>query len=318
MRRGDLRFGVRLELGAPEYEPVRRAAALAEARGYDAVWLRDHVSLGEALDQPYSLECFTMMAALARDTRRVRIGSLVAAAPFRNPALLAKMGATIDVISGGRLVLGIGAGNVPQEFAEYGYAFPSGGERLERLDEAIQVIRLLWTEERATFRGRHYRVTNAQNEPKPTQRPHPPIVVGVSGPRALRVVARRADAWHIAAGFEVYRERRELLARYCAAIGRDPTSLPHLVTIYPIIDSEGDRARRRLDALRAARPRAGYLRELVIAGTPDEVIASLQPFLALGVAEFVVFFPEPDQQEASIEAFAEHVIQPLQGAVREG
>lgn len=310
----DLRFGVRLELGSPTYEPVRRAATLAEARGYAAVWLRDHVSLGDALGQPFSLECFTTMAALARDTRRIRIGSLVAAAPFRNPALLAKMGATIDVISGGRLVLGIGAGNVPHEFAEYGYAYPSGGKRLELLDEAIQIIRLLWTEERATFLGRHYRVVNAQNEPKPTQLPHPPIVVGVSGPRALRVVASRADAWHLAASIEVYRERRELLARYCAAIGRDPATLPHLVTIYPLLDSDGERARRRLATLIAARPQAAYLRELVVAGTPDDVIASIQPYLALGVTDFVVFFPEADQQEASIEAFADLVMRPLQSA----
>jgi F420-dependent oxidoreductase-like protein len=166
--------------------------------GVESFWVSDHFFGGPAgVPDRDCLEAWTLLAALARDTSRIRLGVLVTAAQYRNPALLAKIVAGVDQMSDGRVEFGIGAGWKAEEYRAYGYEFPSAGVRVEQLKDTLEICRRLWTSERATYRGKHYRVEDAVCAPKPAQRPHPPIWVGGSGPRVMRLAARYADGFDL-------------------------------------------------------------------------------------------------------------------------
>ena len=179
------------------YEELRDLARTAEEAGFDSFWVSDHLFGGEGFPDRDCLEAWTLLAALARDTRAIRLGCLVTAAQYRNPALLAKIVASVDQMSDGRIEFGIGAGWKENEYRSYGYDFAPPGERVEQMIDAIEICRRLWTEERATYYGKHYRVDEAVSAPKPKQRPHPPLWVGGAGPRVLRIAARLADGFDI-------------------------------------------------------------------------------------------------------------------------
>jgi F420-dependent oxidoreductase-like protein len=183
------------------YEELLALARESEKVGLESFWVSDHFFGGEGFPDRDCLEAWTVLAALARDTRTVRLGCLVTAAQYRNPAMLAKIVAGVDQMSGGRIEFGIGAGWKDNEYRSYGYDFPDPGTRVTQMNEAIQICRLLWTRERATFAGKHYRVEDAVSAPKPKQRPHPPIWIGGRGPRVMRSAARYAD------GFDISRRR---------------------------------------------------------------------------------------------------------------
>lgn len=198
----------------------------------DHIWLFDHfMPLTEPTDGP-CFESWTLLAALAAQTKRVRLGHLVTGNTYRHPAMLARQAVTVDHISGGRLNLGIGAAWHEQEHQGYGLNFPSAGERVKRLDEACQVIRQLWTQTTPTFEGRYYQLHQAHSEPKPLQKPFPPIIVAAGGDQMLRIVAKQADVWcAVSQTAEDFREKNARLTQYCEAIGRDPGTLERLVTI---------------------------------------------------------------------------------------
>jgi F420-dependent oxidoreductase-like protein len=179
------------------YEEILGLARETEKAGLESFWVSDHFFGGEGFPDRDCLEAWTLIAALARDTKNVRLGCLVTAAQYRNPALLAKIVAAVDQMSGGRIEFGIGAGWKENEYRAYGHDFPDAGTRVTQMNEAIQICRLLWTEERATFAGTHYRVEDAVCAPKPKQRPYPPIWIGGRGPRVMRSAARYADGFDI-------------------------------------------------------------------------------------------------------------------------
>jgi len=179
------------------YDEIKDLAHESERAGYESFWVSDHFFGGEGFPDRDCLEAWTLLAALARDTERIRLGCLVTAAQYRNPALLAKTVASVDQMSGGRLEFGIGAGWKVNEYQAYGYDFGAPGSRVDQMIEAIEICRRLWTEERASFAGTHYRIDDAVCAPKPAQKPHPPLWVGGSGPRVMRVAARMADGFDI-------------------------------------------------------------------------------------------------------------------------
>ena len=179
------------------YEEILGLARESEKAGLESFWVSDHFVGGDGVPDRDCLEAWTLLAALARDTKTVRLGCLVTAAQYRNPGLLAKIVAGVDHMSGGRIEFGIGAGWKENEYKAYGYEFANPGARVTQMNEAIQICRLLWTEERATFTGKHYRVEDAVCAPKPRQRPHPPIWIGGRGPRVMRSAARYADGFDI-------------------------------------------------------------------------------------------------------------------------
>jgi F420-dependent oxidoreductase-like protein len=193
------------------------------------IWLFDHfMPLSEPTDGP-CFESWTTLAALAAQTKRVRVGHLVTGVTYRHPAILARQAVTVDHISGGRLNLGIGAAWHEQEHQGYGLAFPGAGERVRRLDEACQIIRQLWTQTTPTFEGRYYQLHQAHSEPKPQQKPFPPIVIAAGGDQMLRVVAKHANVWcSTAQTAEEFREKNARLTQHCEAIGRDPGTLERL------------------------------------------------------------------------------------------
>lgn len=180
------------------YAELRDFARAAERVGFESFWVSDHLFGGPVgVPDRDCLEAWTLLAALARDTTRVRLGVLVTAAQYRNPALLAKMVAGVDQMSDGRVEFGIGAGWKAEEYRAYGYEFAPAGERVEQLKDTLEICLRLWTSERATYRGKHYRIEDAVCAPKPAQRPHPPIWVGGSGPRVMRLAARYADGFDL-------------------------------------------------------------------------------------------------------------------------
>ncbi len=194
------------------YEELLGLARETEKAGIESFWVSDHFFGGEGFPDRDCLEAWTLLAALARDTKTVRLGCLVTAAQYRNPGLLAKIVAGVDQMSGGRIEFGIGAGWKENEYKAYGYEYPDAGRRVTQMNEAIQICTLLWTKERATFAGTEYHVTDAVCAPKPKQRPHPPIWIGGRGPRVMRSAARYAD------GFDISRRSTDTAPMDAAAI----------------------------------------------------------------------------------------------------
>ncbi len=247
-RMTSIRFGLKLSQNAT-IDQLRALWSLADDAGFDSCWVMDHfATLGPRDDGPI-FETWTMLAAMAQLTTRTRIGCAVVGNTYRHPAVLAKMAVTVDHLSGGRLEFGIGTGWAENEHAMLGLEFGSRGDRADRLEESIQIIRSLWTEPRTTFEGEHYRLNDAVAEPKPVQRPYPPIWVGGSGPkRTLRIAARFADVWNAAGGSaEEVAASSAILDRHCADVGRDPGQVRRSVQVGVGVD-DLDQLRTRVDA----------------------------------------------------------------------
>jgi F420-dependent oxidoreductase-like protein len=278
---------------------AREIALRAESLGFDSIWLMDHlfqIPVVAPETEPI-LDCWTGLAGLAAATTRIRLGTLVSAVGFRPPAVLAKISSTLDVISGGRLIAGLGAGWCDWEHAAYGLAFPSTPERLQRLEEAIRILIAMWTEERASFEGRHYQVRNAVCAPKPVQKPHPPILIGGSGARVtLRLTAQYAQAHNLGGGSpaecaKVLGQLRE----HCDRLGRDYDAI-WKTRLTPILfaDSEAD-AETRIAALKPAGESARGFRARTLIGRPEEIAAQLEAFVAAGVEGFITSFWDVDR-----------------------
>jgi F420-dependent oxidoreductase-like protein len=220
-----LRFGLKGSGQDVTVEELRAVWRIADEGGFDHLWDFDHLaSIGEGGPDRPIFEAWTLQAAMAEATKRVRIGCLVTGNTYRNPALLAKEAVTVDHLSGGRLEFGIGAAWAEIEHRMYG--FDGLDHRVGRLSESLRIIRSLWTEERTNFDGRYYRMTDAIANPKPVQKPHPPMWIGASGETTLRLVARYADVWNAAGGDATrVQELGEKLEQACATIGRNPSEI---------------------------------------------------------------------------------------------
>jgi F420-dependent oxidoreductase-like protein len=229
-----LRFGIKTAQQHTNYADmlaVWRAADAVEV--FEHAWLFDHfIPIAGDPDGP-CLEGWTLLAALAAQTRRIRVGHMVNGNTYRHPAVLANMGATLDIISNGRLDMGIGAGWNELEHTSYGIELLPPGKRLSQFEEACEVIRLLWTQKYADFEGTYYQLKQARCEPKPVQRPYPPIVIGGSGERrTLRIVAKYADVWNFAGGpVDQFRHKLAVLEEHCRAVGREFASIEKSVQL---------------------------------------------------------------------------------------
>jgi len=221
-----MQFGLFTSLTHARWADVLGLWRHAEAGGWDAACVTDHFMPNTSERTGDTLECWTTLASLAALVPRMRVGTIVSGNTYRHPAVLAKMAATVDVVAGGRLVCGIGAGWQENEHRAYGLHFGTLRERLERLDEACQVLKLLWTEPKATFRGRYYQLDDAPCQPRPIQRPHPELMLGGGGEKVtLRIAAHHADHANVWGGPEIHARKAKVLAEHCAAAGRDPATL---------------------------------------------------------------------------------------------
>src|SRR5512146_3131556 len=229
-----------------QYEAMTGVAKeVDELPAYDSIWVYDHF---HPIPEPVPatvFECWTITAALARDTRRVHVGQMVTCAGYRNPALLAKMASTVDVLSHGRLYCGLGAGWYEHEWRAYGYGFPETRERMRMFREACEIITKMWTEDYPEFQGEHYSIDQPINEPKGARKPHPSFWIGGSGEQVtLKLVARFADACNIGGEPDTLRHKLEVLRRQCDAIGRDYDSIirSNNIMIFPLKPGEDPKA----------------------------------------------------------------------------
>ena len=287
-------------------------AQLAERAGYDHLWVYDHVETVPRREATHCFEAFTMLAALSQVTTRAELGQLVTCANYRNPGLLAKEAACVDVFSGGRLILGIGAGWFEREYQAYDYEYRRDGERLRILDETLQVIPRLWSEETVDFAGEFLHFDGAFCDPKPLRDPRPPIWVGGGGEKVtLRIAAQHADATNWQVGLAEFVHKSEVLAQHCAAIGRDFDTIVR--THGPdcrIFDTEADLAAwlEQPDggSLWGPGPYDEYLRDNFV-GTVAQVTEKVQAFVDAGCSEFVLWFRDFPASE-SMERFLAEVV----------
>jgi alkanesulfonate monooxygenase SsuD/methylene tetrahydromethanopterin reductase-like flavin-dependent oxidoreductase (luciferase family) len=300
---GALRFGVfvpqgwKLEYsgqGAKEaWERSVELAQLAEDLGYDHLWVYDHVETVPRREPTHVFEAFTMLAALSQRTERVGLGQLVTCSSYRNVGLLAKEAACIDVYSGGRLILGLGAGWYEEEYDSYGYRFLPPRERLAALEETVTAIRSLWRDETVTMTGDHVVLRGAYADPKPLQQ-LPPVWIGGGGEKVnLRIAARHADATNWQVSLDAFKRKSALLERYCDEIGRPFAELTR--THGPdcrIFDTEAEMRRWCEEPggghLWGREPTDEYVSDNLV-GTVDQVVEKTQAFVDAGAREFVLW-----------------------------
>jgi F420-dependent oxidoreductase-like protein len=270
------------------FDQIAANVQAAEAAGFDLVTVMDHFQqiAGVGREDEPMLEAYTTLSALAARTSRVRLGVMVSGVTHRNPALLAKAVTTLDVISKGRAVLGIGAAWNEAEHQAMGFDFPPIKERMDRLEEALQICRLMFTEERPSFVGRHYRVDRVLNSPRPIQAGGPPILVGGSGERrTLRLVAKYADMSNWFGPLDELRHKIEVLERHCADIGRDPATILRTVMVPVVLVADHRDDAAVLEQLTPER------RAVTKVATPEEAVDVLQPYLDLGFRGIILRNP---------------------------
>jgi F420-dependent oxidoreductase-like protein len=295
-------------------ESLRKVTTTAERLGYDSFWVMDHFHQIQNVGQEHEpmLEGWTTLGVIAGFTSKIRLGTLVTGNIYRHPSILAKIGATLDVLSKGRLFMGIGAGWNKDESKAYGVPFPPPTkERFRRLEEAVQIIRKMWAEERASFDGQYYKIRDAYCNPKPIQKPHPPIMIGGSGEREiLRLVAKYADACNLFGSPETIKRKLDVLREHCKAVGRDYNSI--LKTKLGVVLMDQDRAalEKRI-AERFRNVPAEMRREFATVGTPEEVRRMVESFRDAGVEYFITSF-EWDRELQGVEQFATQVVKHFQ------
>jgi F420-dependent oxidoreductase-like protein len=302
-------FGIQTPTENTTWDDLLATWREAERLGYESAWVYDHFLpiVGDP-DGPV-IEGWTALAALAASTERIRIGVLVTGNTYRHPAVLAKMATTVDHISNGRLEFGIGAGWYEKEHTAYGIPFYTAKERAERLTEALEVVKLLWTADHPSFAGRFYRLHAAPFSPRPLQRPHPPIVVGGQGKKwILPTVARYADEWNVPIGVtpEGVQERLQILRRICQEIGRSPC-VERVSAFLPLI---------RITAVPLAGPTVRLAARLVVekriadsllVGSAEEIRRRIQQFVDAGATRVILSLRPPFDREL-MRRFAEEVM----------
>jgi F420-dependent oxidoreductase-like protein len=289
---------------------LKKLITKAENSGFDSFWVMDHFHQIQFVGRPEEpmLEGWTVISMLAAITTKIKLGTLVTGIIYRYPSVLAKIAATLDVLSKGRLFMGIGAAWNEQESLAYGISFPSNQERLLMLDEAIQVIRKMWTDEPyASFNGKYYQIRNAYCNPKPIQKPSPPILVGGSGERkTLKIVAKYADACNLFGSPETVKKKLDILKEHCKSVGRDYSSILKTKLCVIIVDDNNDMAINRVRKTFGGMPEE-HVKEFVIYGTPEDVSRQIETLEQVGI-QYLIVDLEPYRELEALDTFASKVI----------
>ncbi len=273
-----VRFGIQTpQQNSNTWEETLSLWQEVDTLGFDTAWVFDHFLPIFSDPTGPCMEGWTALSALAMATKNVRLGIMVTGNTYRNPAVLAKTATTVDIISGGRLILGIGGGWFEREHEAFGVPFPSVGERLGRLDESLTLIKQLWTQDTSNYAGKYYQLQDAPFLPKSVQNPHPPILVGASGEKvALGIVARHADMWNTFGSPEVFRHKIARLTEHCQRIGRDPDTIEKSVLVTGMF-------------------------------APAEAHTQVEEYVAAGVTHIIFSVSAPQDRQA-IHRFAQDVI----------
>ncbi len=295
-----------------EFKDIRIVAEKCEELGFSSVWIFDHMTTFPTMTEDPFFECWTTLSALTQCTRNIMLGSLVTCNSFRNPSLLAKMAATVDVLSRGRLVIGVGAGWFEDEHTRFGFNFPPLARRIKQLGESLEIIKGLWTKPRVTFKGDFYEVEEAFCTPKPSRKPHPPIWIGGRGKGILRLVAKYGDGCNLGRLTpEECTERLQTLTDYCEQEGRKSKEivLSYLPNI--LFDKDSSLAEAKIKRYLPILPKEaetdieGFKRKMIVGG-PGECIKRIEEYASSGVDYFTLSFP--DISEELLTTFSEEVL----------
>jgi F420-dependent oxidoreductase-like protein len=294
-------------------DSLKNLVTKAESSGFDSFWVMDHFHQIQFVGKPEEpmLEGWTVISVLAGITTKIKLGTLVTGVIHRYPSVLAKVAATLDVLSKGRLFMGIGAAWNEQESLAYGISYPSNQERMLRLEEAIQIIRKMWTEEpSASFNGKYYQIHNAYCNPKPIQKPSPPILVGGSGERkTLKIVAKYADACNLFGSIETVRKKLNILKEHCKSVGRDYDSILKTKLGAIVVDDSEEIAKSRVQQAFGGMPEE-QINEFVIYGTPEDVSRHIELLEQVGI-QYLIVDLEPSRELQALDTFANKVIKKM-------
>ncbi len=301
-------FGVYIPQVALGFEDLVGHAVRCEQLGLTSMWLYDHL-YSPGLPEHPSLEGWTAATALLARTTTLRVGHLVLNNNFRHPVLLGRMISTLDVISGGRLDVGIGSGSYPPEHAEGGFPWGPMAERTERLEEALEILTRMFAGEPAAFDGRHYRMAGVPNLPPPVQQPHPPIHIGGIGERfTLPLVARYADVWNIPTyGLADWRTKIPVVEQHCERIGRDPATIRRSLESVLVIAPDGARLAERRAKAEKRYGGAGWGFGAAFVGTPEEIVDQIGTQVGAGMGLFVFFLADRGNGDM-LDLLAEQVL----------
>ena len=301
-------FGVMLRQQKIDFPKIREAAELCDQLGFQSIWLYDHILGMGAIDLDI-YEAWTMMSALSSVTSKTRIGTLVLCNSFRHPPLLAKMTSTLDVISNGRLEFAIGAGWFEPEYTAYGYDFPDTITRINQMSESVRIIKAMWTGDKTTFNGKHYKTVDAYCNPKPIQKPHPPVAIGGAGEKhLLRVVAELADEWNCPATNALeFDHKLAALKNHCSDIGRDINAIKISQQTICVIAKDKKELEEKIPIAKKRYGFFGEIEKFGIIGTPDQCIKKIEDNASKGISKHTIFFSDymnPD----TLRLFAKEVL----------
>lgn len=308
---------------AEQWAAMSGLAAHADAGPWESIWVYDHFHTVPVASEEATHEAWSLMSAFAATTTRIRLGQMCTCMSYRNPAYLAKIAATVDVISGGRVEMGIGAGWYEDEWRAYGYGFPQPGERLARLDEGVQIMRQAWSTGSATLNGAHYQVDGAIVRPVPLQKGGIPIWIAGGGEKVtLRIAAKYADYTNFGGTADVFSEKSKLLRAHCTDVGTDFDAIVRSSNYSTVIAETESEVQDRLAAIEArwvpslgAQKAAAYILEYggaIGVGTPEQVIERLADLKSRGLGYAIHYFPEAAYDRSGIELFERTVIPALQ------
>ncbi|MEE4026050.1 LLM class F420-dependent oxidoreductase [Gordonia sp. PKS22-38] len=306
---------------ADQWSVMSRLAGRADESGWDSIWVYDHFHTVPMPTDEATHEAWTLVSAFAATTSRVAIGQMCTAMSYRNPMYLAKVAATADLISGGRVQMGIGGGWYEHEWRAYGYGFPSAGERLARLDEGVQIMQQAWETGRATLQGKHYQVDDAICAPRPDAGRIPLWIAGGGERKTLRIAAKYADFTNFDGTPEGFAHKSSVLQQHCADVGRDYDAIVRSANYNVIVAETEDEVQRRLDALEAhlaehvhpeaAKATMGAFRGMPAVGTPEQVVENLTALVDQGMSYGIFYFPDIAHDTGSLDLFEQQVMPAL-------
>jgi len=316
-----IKFGVQLWQEEFDSDGLKKAWREVEDMGFESAWIYDHFYPMSNQTSANILEPWTLLPSLAAETSTLRLGVLVTCNSYRLPSILAKIAASVDVLSNGRLEFGIGAGWYEKEYRAYGIPFPNLGVRLKQLSEAIEIVKRIWTQEKATFQGDYYTVKDVHSYPKPIQKPHPPIWIGGKNGKLLEITALHADYTNIAScSPDEFRRKLRILERQCLRVGRNFKDIKKTWHGSMIIVDKKDGLKREVPKAKESSTNEGiqkmdfdqYL-DKVIAGTPDQCVEKIQRYVNLGAEYFIPHFPFAADLKA-LHLFMDKVAPEFRGA----
>lgn len=292
-----------------QYETMTAVGKAAETAGYDSIWVYDHFHTVPTPEIETTFEAWTITAGLARDTRTIKIGQMVTCNGYRNPALLAKIASTIDVMSHGRLLCGLGAGWYEHEWRAYGYGFPDIPNRMRAFREACEIVVRMWTDEKATYQGKYYSIDGAINEPKGVQQPRIPLWLGGGGEKVtLKLVAQLGDACNVGGGnVDLVRQKLAILRDHCQALGRDYNSITRSTNINTFLLEDDADPEKATEKARGSRSYVDYSRDYFV-GTKAQLIERIQQLVDVDVDYVIAYFPRVAYDQSMMQRFASEVI----------